>query len=138
MTLGRAVTVIDPNDVGRFISETAGRGAAIYRFSTKGATGRSAFFGTIRHTLPLDPPLVGSRSWDALSDSLWSGLHETSDNSIAIFWGDSSDFKDASSSDYSIALEILNDITGSLTDQSITNGRPKQISIYISLLMERF
>jgi barstar (barnase inhibitor) len=98
----------------------------------QGSDRPAAFFDAIRHTLPLDPPLVGSRSWDALSDSLWSGLHEVSDNSIAIFWTGSSDFKDATSSDYSIALEILKDITGSLTDQSITNGRPKQVSVYIS------
>lgn len=135
MTLRAGVSNIDPEDVDRFMSEAAREGAATYSFSTKGATGRAAFFDAIRHTLPLDPPLVGCRSWDALSDSLWSGLHEAPDNSIAIFWTDSSDFKDATSSDYSIALEILKDITGSLTDQSITNGRPKQVSVYISLLM---
>lgn len=66
-----------------------------------------------------------------LLDSLWSGLHEASDDSIAIFWTDSPDFKDTTSSDYSIALEILKDITGSLADQSITNGRPSRyLSIY--------
>lgn len=138
MTSGTGVTIIDPNDVGRFMSEAAGEGAATYRFSTKGATGRSAFFDAIRHTLPLDPSLAGSRSWDALSDSLCSGLHESSDNSIVIFWTDSSDFKDAASSDYSIALEILKDIIGSLADQSTSNGRSKRVSVYISLLMRRF
>jgi hypothetical protein len=132
MTLRTGVSHIGPQDIDRVASEATAKHVAIYRFSTKGATGRSAFFDAIRHTLPLDPPLVGSRSWDALSDSLWSGIHEASDNSVAIFWTDSSDFKNVTPSDYSIALEILKDITSSLLDRNITNGRPKQVSIYIS------
>lgn len=132
MTLRTGVSHTDPKDIDHLVSEAVTQGAATYRFSTKGTTGRPAFFDVVRRTFPLDPPLVGSRSWDALSDSLWSGLHGVSSNSIAIFWTDSSDFKDSASSDYFIALEIFKDITVSLNDQRITSDRPKQVSVYIA------
>jgi hypothetical protein len=44
------------------------------------------FFEAMKALLPLDPPLVGNRSWDALSDSLWSGLDQLAADNIAIVW----------------------------------------------------
>lgn len=32
------------------------------------------FFEAVRAVLPLDPPLVLNKVWDALSDSIWEGL----------------------------------------------------------------
>jgi hypothetical protein len=36
-----------------------------------GIADRAGFFTAIKSVMPLDPPLMGGRSWDALSDSLW-------------------------------------------------------------------
>ncbi|WP_428957356.1 hypothetical protein [Streptomyces sp. cg35] len=43
--------------------------------STEGRMDREAFLGAVRESLPLEPPLESSLSWDALSDSLRAGLH---------------------------------------------------------------
>src|SRR5208282_6398864 len=50
-------------------------GYTTFMLPEKGIVDRVSFFEAVRTTLPLDPPLVGSRSWDALSDSLWEGLY---------------------------------------------------------------
>lgn len=132
MNLTPGVTFIHPKDVERVESEISSAGAAVYRFSTKGAAEGNSVFDAVRTALPMDPPLVGSQSLDALSDSLWSGLYDLDADSVAIFWTDSSDYETVASHGYSVVLEILRDITSSLTDQELTNGNPKNVAVYVS------
>lgn len=132
MNMEPGVTFIAPEDVERVKSEVESAGAAVYRFSTKGAPEGNSIFDAVRHALPMDPPLVGSQSLDALSDSLWSGLHELDAESIAIFWDGSSDYKAVASQGYSVVLEILKDIASSLTDREMTVGKPKNVAVYVS------
>jgi RNAse (barnase) inhibitor barstar len=92
---------------------------------------RASFFDAIRATFPLDPPLVGSRSWDALSDSLWEGLSTHHARRIAILWPSTRAMASASSSDFEIALNVLADVANSLADPRATCGNPKEIAVLV-------
>jgi len=96
-----------------------------------GIIDRISFFNAIRTTLPLDPPLIGSRSWDAMSDSLWEGLYTLPDIHIAIIWPNARVMASMAPSDFEIALNVLKDITILLADPHTTNGKPKRITVIV-------
>ena len=73
------VTEFDPEAGAR---ELSARGNRVFLLPS-GSTDRRSFFDGVRQVLPLDPPVVSHHSWDALSDSLWSGLHDVDDCNIA-------------------------------------------------------
>lgn len=79
---------------------------------------------------PLAPPLHSNRSWDALADSLWSGLDELEDEKIAIFWPNSDRMKKAESDAFAIATNILTDLCASLADQNRTTSRTKALVVF--------
>ena len=87
------LTVVDPAAVGDIIGTARGADLAVFVILTGKRAGREAFFDAVRATLPLDPPLQSSRSWDALSDSLWEGLLQLDVNGIVIAWPDAAGFK---------------------------------------------
>ena len=91
--------------------------------------GKSDFFSGARNIFPLDPPLVGSRSWDALADSLWEGLVQLPDSRIVILWPNSSKMERVSPSEYLIAESILRDLVGGLANTESTLGRVKEILV---------
>ena len=64
------VAGFDVNAGARELTERGNRGFLL----PDGIKDRRTFFDGVRQVLPLDPPVVGHHSWDALSDSLWSGL----------------------------------------------------------------
>ncbi|WP_211272879.1 hypothetical protein, partial [Kitasatospora setae] len=68
------VTLLHPRDLPRARADLAP--SRHYPVDTTGVATRAALFDAIRHALPLDPPLLGHHSWDALEDSLFGGLHE--------------------------------------------------------------
>ncbi|WP_146150965.1 barstar family protein [Allosphingosinicella deserti] len=95
----------------------------------KGISSRGAFFEGVRSTLPLDPPLLGNQNWDALADSLWSGLDALTDDMILIVWPDSSDMTKNASDDAEIAINILSELPTSLGNDDITAGNTKKVAI---------
>lgn len=97
----------------------------------RGIDGKAAFFDAIRATLPLDPPLTAAAppNWDALADSLWSGLDTLDDARIAIFWPDAQAMADAAPHDAEIATEILDELAVSLADPETTAGSTKEVVI---------
>ena len=92
----------------------------------RGIADRVAFFEAVKATLPLDPPLMGSSSWDALSDSVWQGLYDHAASRIAIVWMDSS-----SMSEHELARDVLEDVAVSLADTELTCGKPKEVCVVI-------
>ncbi|NJP99981.1 barstar family protein [Streptomyces zingiberis] len=97
----------------------------------EGDPGRAAFFDAVRRTLPLDPPLVGSGSWDALSDSLWEGIHGQRCERVVIVWPDAASFAEASPEEFRTALDVLADVAETLSDERATVGRPTELCVYI-------
>jgi hypothetical protein len=74
---------------------------------------RDGFFDAVRARLPLDPPLLSHRSWDALADSLWEGIDATTAERIVIVWPSSTKLCVHASSDYETAVSILADLAAS-------------------------
>lgn len=93
---------------------------------------RDSFFEAVRLQFPLDPPIQSSRSWDSLSDSLWGGLNNLTNNRILIIWPDSSSLAQECPEDFEMALNILEDVAFSLGNHDLTNGHPKLVSVIIA------
>lgn len=93
----------------------------------------TAFFDAVRTTFPLDPPVVGSGSWDALSDSLFEGLHTHPARRIAILWPDTGVMANSASSDFDIALDVLAHIASALADPRMTCDRPTQVAVLVEV-----
>ncbi|MET9446143.1 barstar family protein [Streptomyces cinerochromogenes] len=132
MVIDRGFHEVAGGDIPGILDEAARRGIPVFTLSTAGRTDKEAFFGAVRETLPLDPPLGTFRMvWDTLSDSLWGGLHELKSPRVVIVWPDARPVAGAEG-DFWIALEILRDVAESLAEARYTSGRPTQVSVYIA------
>lgn len=109
-------------------------GVTTFVLPSHGIVDRSSFFDAVRKTLPLDPPLVGSGSWDALSDSLWEGLFQHLSGRIAIIWPGAGEMAAQAPTDFEIALSVLSDVADLLADQRATAGVTKEVSIVVEAL----
>ncbi|WP_330459555.1 barstar family protein [Streptomyces sp. NBC_00820] len=127
--------VVTPSGIREVLDEASRRGFALYVLDTDGRADRESFFHAVRETLPLDPPLTSSRSWDALADSLWEGLRtETSGSSrVVVVWRDVVTPDGAAEEDFRTALEVLGDVAGSLADPGITGGAPKHVPVRVAV-----
>jgi hypothetical protein len=106
-------------------------GYTVFVLPEKGIADRASFFEAVRATFPLDPPLVGSSSWDALSDSLWEGLETHSARRIAILWLGTRLMARLAPSDFDIALSVLADVAIDLADNRATCNNPKEIAVLV-------
>ena len=97
----------------------------------KGIIDRGSFFDAVRATFPLDPPLVGSHSWDALSDSLWEGLYRHPAQRIAILWPSTHAISSSASVEFGTALSVLAEVARSLADRRATRNHPKEVAVII-------
>jgi hypothetical protein len=102
----------------------------------RGISGRVSFFRGVKATCPLDPPLVRDDVWDALSDSLWNGLDALAESAIAVIWPESAVMAEVAADDFSIARDILANISESIADSNATQGQPKQIAVVLAGLIE--
>lgn len=92
---------------------------------------RASLFDAIRATLPLDPPLLGTRSWDAMSDSLWEGLYTHAAQRLVILWPHARGMEDSASSDFETALNVLADVASLLADPQATRDNPKEVTFLV-------
>ena len=106
-------------------------GYATFVLPATGIVDRTSFFDAVRSTFPLDPPLVGSESWDALCDSLWEGLHAHAAQRIAILWPSTNAMASSAPSDFDLALQVLADVVTTLADPQATCGNPKQVALIV-------
>ena len=118
-------------DVETGVRELINRGNRVFLLP-RGIKDKRAFFEGIRKSLPLDPPVVGDHSWDALSDSLWTGLDGVDANAIAIIWPGSVEMAKSQPKDFEIAKSILSDLTGSLADTEVTVGNVKHVVVVLA------
>lgn len=131
MELNSHLIIIDPERADEIKQNAVRHNIPAYVISTDKRVGREAFFDAVRSALPMDPPLVSSRSWDALSDSLWEGIRSLGANRVAVLWPDSSFFSEETPREFEIATSVLADVARSLADPKATRGRPVELSIYI-------
>ncbi|GGX71752.1 hypothetical protein GCM10010510_15200 [Streptomyces anandii JCM 4720] len=126
------LTLVHSDQLRALASSVAQQGYRVYTITTAGDSGRAAFFNAVRAAIPLDPPVVSSRSLDALSDSLWGGISSTGDQKIAIIWEDSSRFSEDSPGEFENACSVLAEVAESLADRTYTAGQPKQVRVFVS------
>jgi hypothetical protein len=134
MELNPNLTIIDPERAGDIKQDAVRHNIPVYVISTDKRIGREAFFDAVRNALPMDPPLVSSRSWDALSDSLWEGIRSLGANRVAVLWPDAGFFSEETPHEFEIAASVLADVARSLADPKATRGKPVDLSIYIGRL----
>lgn len=123
------ICVIDAIEAKGIAEECRRRGWLVILLPEKIAS-RNQFFDAIRDNCPLDPPLQSNRSWDALADSLWSGLDEEDNERIAIFWPDSDRMAAAEPDTYAIATDIFEDLCVSLADSNVAASKAKTLLVF--------
>lgn len=97
----------------------------------RGIRDKASFFDAVRATLPLDPPLHGHASWDALADSLWEGLHAGGARAVRILWPGAETMATSARADYEMATRVIADVIRSLGDASATSGRPTRVTLVV-------
>lgn len=120
-------------DVPTIQLEATRQGFTTFVLPGSGVVDSSSFFDAVRGSLPLDPPLLGSFSWDALSDSLWEGLYQHPSRRLAIIWPGAGEMEAQAPSDFELALNVLNDVANLLADKRATVGATKQLSIVVEV-----
>ena len=129
----KGVRAIDRQEVGRAIDAARSGGLPVFVLEMDERVGREAFFDAVKAVLPHDPPLTSSRSWDALSDSVWEGVRNLEARRIVIIWPDATRFRDDASADYLVSMEVLADLVDSLGDSVATTGMPKEVCIIVGM-----
>jgi barstar (barnase inhibitor) len=131
MELNRGPTIITLAQADEVRAEAERTGIPLYIISTGARSGCAAFFDAVRASLPLDPPVMSSCNWDALSDSLWQGLYDLGVPRVVIMWPDSAPFRAETPQDFDIALAVLADVAEVLADQRATVGKPVEVGVYV-------
>lgn len=106
-------------------------GYATFVLPDTGIIDRASFFDAVRTTFRLDPPLLGSRSWDALSDSLWEGLYTHDARRVAILWPSTQAMTRSAPADFETALNVLADVASSLANPRATRDNPKEVAVLV-------
>ncbi|MFE1365628.1 barstar family protein [Streptomyces anulatus] len=131
MVIERGLHEVSVADIAGVLDEAARQGIPVFILRTAGRTDKEAFFAAVQGALRLDPALGPRMVWDALSDSVWGGLHELKSPHVVIVWPDARPVAGAEG-DFWIALSILRDVADSLAEARYTGGRPTQVSVYIA------
>ena len=93
---------------------------------------KESLFVAIRETVPLDPPMMGNRyKWDALEDSLFSGLQSVAEPEVRIIWPNASRLLRASPGDFEMFVALLEDLARQLADPDVTKGPVKNVTIIL-------
>jgi len=131
MTFQTGVKRVENLDVEAAARNATGERAAVYVLPNSGIADRESLFDAVRASLPLDPPLIGTRSWDALSDSLWGGIDALDSSRVVIVWPNSAEMERVSPDAYKMALDVFADVAASVGDPAATDGSPKEVGILI-------
>jgi hypothetical protein len=84
----------------------------------EGMTDGWAFIRGVKSKVPLNPPLVSDDNWNALSDSLFSGIEDLAAERVALIWPGSTTMAELAPDDFAIAQEILEDNAALLADET--------------------
>lgn len=126
----RGVVRMPTGDVARAVNRLRGEHWRMYVLASV-IQDQAAFFDAVRAVLPLDPPLVSNRSWEALEDSLWEGLRLLSEDRIAIIWPNVCLIEQNQPRACATAIRVLTDIADTIADDAFTLGRPKTLRVVL-------
>jgi hypothetical protein len=104
---------------------------AVYVLPELGVRNRDTFFEAVRQRFPLDPPVHTNYSWEALKDSLWSGIDALDIARVVIVWPNWRVMAEAAPRDYEIAASVWEDLAEQLHDDDATVGRAKHVAVVL-------
>ncbi|MFI0242936.1 barstar family protein [Streptomyces sp. NPDC016845] len=133
MTALENVVITSKEDVLEILSMAERAGVPVFSLHTEGRTDRESFFRAVKEVVPLDPPLRSTRSWDALADSMWEGLHELKAPRVLIVWPDAYPAEEDEDGDFRTALMVMDDVAKDLADVQLTAGTAVSLSIYVAV-----
>ncbi|MEV0990806.1 hypothetical protein [Streptomyces sp. NPDC049949] len=125
------VEVIQVEQARQILADAIAAGIPHFVFDTRGREDRESIFREIRNSIPLDPPLASSGSWDALSDSLFGGLYETSGEFVTVVWMNAG-WREGVAGDLLTTFQIFEEVVALLQDERATAGKPKRVLVYIT------
>lgn len=131
MDINPGINRFEAPDLEAARCQVAQEGYTSFVLPDTGVFDRASFFDAVRVTFPLDPPLLGSRSWDALSDSLWEGLYRHPARRIAIIWPSTHQMAKGAPLEFNAALNVLEDVAHSLADPQATRDHSKEVAILV-------
>jgi Barstar (barnase inhibitor) len=131
MNFKRGLNLINVAEAGEITQAAAESGYPLYLIDTERGSSREVFFEAVKASIPLDPPIHGSRSWEALADSLWEGLHAQHFDRVVILWPDASEMAEDSPREYATAIDVLSGSARNLADPNATVGHPTEVCIYV-------
>jgi hypothetical protein len=131
MEFQQGIQVMREIAVSHLVSEGQRAGFHAYVLSSPAVLDRESFFLAIRSCLPLDPPILGTDNWDALQDSIWSGLDEAPDKKVLIVLPSSASFEKNAPGDFETACDVLAKVAEQLADPVATVGAPKILAVVV-------
>lgn len=104
------------------------------RFDLDGSRIRSTqdFFALANQCLPLDPPLGAGLRWDALADSLWSGIDALATPRVVIVWTGADEFERQDAAGFREALSCLAEVARLAADPSSGIDTPTELHLVLS------
>lgn len=81
--------------------------------------------------LPLDPPLGGGGSWDALADSLFGGIDALRAGRVALVWPAAWRMRRGSPREFETALDVLRQTVDTVCEARYTAGRPTELLVLV-------
>lgn len=133
MKLNVGITLIPSDEIEAAATEAARSGLHVLPLETRGACDKEAIFSAFRRDLPMDPPLHSSRSWEALSDSLFGGLFGLAAGPhVVIVWRDAAWRESRNTGDLAEVMSILEQVAHILNDQHATRGNAKMLSVLVA------
>ncbi|WP_167536727.1 barstar family protein [Streptomyces subrutilus] len=119
-------------EVEQVRAQAAQEGVPILTLLTGGIDDRDRIFEGFREGLPMDPPNYSSRSWEALSDSLFGGLLKIEASRVVIVWEDALKHESLDIGNPSEGLSILEEVADQLENRHITGEfAPKVVSVIV-------
>lgn len=130
MEFSAGVHVLEAEGARAVLGALSADGARVFEVDTGGLTDKASIIRAFGEVVPLDPPPVYARSWDAFDDSLWEGLRLLGQERIALavygeFWvnepfGAVQD-----------ALDVLGHVVKLLGDERATVGAPVALCVFL-------
>lgn len=126
------ISYISESEIDKFDQETRAAGFKVYHLATGDASDKESFIRAVSRVLPLDPPIVGFRNWDALSDSLFGGLDSQDVKGITIMWTGGATLEGRSRGDFDMAVSMFHQVVELLSSEEATANNATWVHVYIA------
>lgn len=105
-------------------------GGRVFRIAGDSIVDQASFVAQLKVSVPLDPPLVTGRSWDAIEDSVFGGIILAVESGVAaLVWVASDVMAHADPHGFAVAVDVLESACRAVDDQDPPNV---QATLYLA------